>query len=193
MDWSKSFIVCDYLFPLFIPQYAGSLQRKEKERRVGRKERESLIGRFAHYSKGLFALHLLKKMFRLSVLEFKNITKDFYFIAILLAGVLFLFLDGWFGSPIFGTPSLPLTYYMLEVKDFNYIIFVFIIIIFYTGEVVHRDKSMNYANISDALPIPNWVVYGSKFLSLLLDQYLSCQSCARLRGIESGGQRLFQF
>jgi hypothetical protein len=107
------------------------------------------------------------KMFRLSWLEFRNITKDFYFIAILLAGVLFLFLDGWFGDITFGTPSLPLTYYMLEVKDFNYIIFVFIIIIFYTGEVVHRDKAVHYANIADALPIPNWVTYGSKFLSLV--------------------------
>jgi len=115
------------------------------------------------YSRSIF----FRKMIRLSVLEFRNIIKDFYFIAILLAGVLFLFLDGWFGSPIFGTPSLPLTYYMLEVKDYDYIIFVFIIIIFYTGEVVHRDKTVNYASISDALPIPNWVVYGSKFLSLL--------------------------
>ncbi len=116
------------------------------------------------YSPSIF----INKMFRLSWLEFKNVIKDFYFIAILLAGVLFLFLDGWFGSPIYGTPSLPVTYYMLEVKDFNYIIFVFIIIIFYTGEVVHRDKSVNYSNISDALPIPNWVMYGSKFISLLL-------------------------
>jgi hypothetical protein len=116
------------------------------------------------YSQSIY----LKKMLRLGVLEFSNITKDFYFIAILLAGVLFLFIDGWFGDVVFGTPSLPLTYYMLEVKDFNYIIFVFIIIIFYTGEVVHRDKAVRYSNIADALPIPNWVVYGSKFLSLVL-------------------------
>lgn len=109
----------------------------------------------------------IKKMFRLSWLEFRNITKDFYFIAILLAGVLFLFLDGWFGDMTMGTPSLPLTYYMLEVKDYNYIIFVFIIIIFYTGEVVHRDKAVHYSSIADALPIPNWVTYGSKFLSLI--------------------------
>lgn len=120
------------------------------------------------YSSSIF----YKKMFRLSWLEFRNITKDFYFIAILLAGVLFLFLDGWFGDITFGTPSLPLTYYMLEVKDFNYIIFVFIIIIFYTGEVVHRDKSVHYANIADALPIPNWVTYGSKFLSLVWVSFL---------------------
>lgn len=114
----------------------------------------------------------LRKMLRLSRLEFKNIIKDFYFISILLAGVLFLFLDGWFGSPVFGTPSLPLTYFMLEVKDFDYIIFVFIIIIFYTGEVVHRDKTVHYSNISDALPIPNWVVYGSKFIALALVSFL---------------------
>ena len=120
------------------------------------------------YSQSIY----LKKLFRLTWLEFRNITKDFYFIAILLAGVLFLFLDGWFGDIIFGTPSLPLTYYMLEVKDFNYIIFVFIIIIFYTGEVVHRDKAVNYSNISDALPIPNWVIYGSKLLSLVLVSFV---------------------
>jgi len=114
----------------------------------------------------------IKKLVRLALLEFKNITKDFYFIAMLLAGVLFLFLDGWFGDMTMGTPSLPLTFYMLEVKDFNYILFVFIIIIFYTGEVVHRDKTVHYANIADALPIPNWVVYGSKFLSLVMVSFL---------------------
>ncbi|MDH4091378.1 MAG: M1 family aminopeptidase [Cyclobacteriaceae bacterium] len=120
------------------------------------------------YSRSIY----FQKMLRLSVLEFRNIIKDFYFVSILLAGVLFLFLDGWFGSPIFGTPSLPVTYYMLEAKDADYIIFVFIIIIFYTGEVVHRDKLVHYANISDALPIPNWVVYGSKFLSLALISFV---------------------
>jgi hypothetical protein len=114
----------------------------------------------------------LKKLIRLSWLEFGNIAKDFYFIAILIAGLLFLFLDGWFGSPIFGTPSLPLTYYMLEVKDYEYIVIVFIIIIFYTGEVVHRDKAVNYSSIADALPIPNWVIYGSKFLALVLISFM---------------------
>lgn len=109
-----------------------------------------------------------RQMLKQTILEFRNVATDIYFIAILLAGVIFLFLDGWFGNPIYGTPSLPLTYYMLEVKDFNYTLFAFIIIIFYTGEVVHRDRSVNYANISDAFPIPNWVTFGSKFLALSL-------------------------
>lgn len=128
-------------------------------------------------SKGVYVMPQVTKVFSFGIyfrqmlglasLEFKNIVRDTYFIAILLGGVLFLFLDGWFGNPTFGTPSLPMTYYMLEVKDFNYIVFVFIILIFYTGEVVHRDKSVNYAHISDALPVPNWLTYGSKFLALV--------------------------
>ncbi len=115
------------------------------------------------YSPSIFLI----KMFRLSLLEFRNITKDFYFIAMFLGGALFLFLDGWVGDINYGTPSLPLTYYMLEAKDVNYIAFVFIIIIFYAGEVAHRDKSVRFSSIADVLPVPNWVMLGSKFLSLV--------------------------
>ncbi|MGA0559583.1 ABC transporter permease/M1 family aminopeptidase [Larkinella sp. VNQ87] len=106
--------------------------------------------------------HLL----RLTRLEFANIVRDVYFLVILMGGALFLFLDGWFADQIMGTRSLPATYYMIEAKDFNYILFVFILIIFYTGESVHRDKAVRFDNIADALPIPNWVSYGSKFLAL---------------------------
>jgi len=107
-----------------------------------------------------------RQMFRLATLEFTNVVRDVYFLGILLGGVLFLFLDGWLGSPTYGTPSLPTTYSMLEAKDFNYIIFVYILLIFYTGEVVHRDRSVRFNQIADALPVPNWLVYGSKLVSM---------------------------
>ena len=71
-------------------------------------------------------------------MEFKNIVRDNFFIAILIATIMFLFFDGWFGSPTYGTPSLPLTYYMLEMKNDTYIILIFILIVFMTGEVLHR-------------------------------------------------------
>ncbi len=105
---------------------------------------------------------------RLTLVEFRNIIGDNFFKAILVAALGFLFFDGWFGAPIYGTPSLPLTYYMLEVKDFTYVILVFVLIVFMTGEVMHRERTVNYDQIFGTMPIPNWVVYGSKFLSLLL-------------------------
>ena len=59
----------------------------------------------------------VRLLFELAFMEFKNIVRDNFFIAILIAAVLFLFFDAWFGAPIYGTPSLPMTYYMLEIKN----------------------------------------------------------------------------
>lgn len=109
----------------------------------------------------------LKSMFNLAGLEFRNILKDTYFIVMVSAGALFLILDGYFGSSTYGVKDLPMTYNMIEAQDANFFFFVLVIIVFYTGEVVHRDKSVRYANIADALPVPNWMIYGSKFLSLI--------------------------
>jgi hypothetical protein len=88
-----------------------------------------------------------KLLFQLAFMELKNIVRDNFFKAILIAAVLFLFFDGWFGSPLYGTPSLPLTIYMLEVKSFTYIILIFILIVFMTGEVLHRERNVNYDQI----------------------------------------------
>jgi len=120
------------------------------------------------YSRGLN----IKLLFSLALMEFKNIIRDNFFIAILVAAVLFLFFDAWFGFPIYGTPSLPLTYYMLEVKDFTYIILIFVLIVFMTGEVLHRERSVNYDQIFGSLPVPNGIVYGSKFLALTFVSFL---------------------
>lgn len=114
----------------------------------------------------------IRLLFDLAIMEFKNIIKDNFFIAILIAAVLFLFFDAWFGSPIYGTPSLPLTYYMIEAKNDTYIILIFILIVFMTGEVLHRERNVNYDQIFGALPLPNRLVYGSKFLALAMISFV---------------------
>jgi len=114
----------------------------------------------------------IRLMFRLAYMEFKNIIRDNFFIAILGAAVLFLFFDAWFGSPIYGTPSLPLTYYMLEMKNDTYIILIFILIVFMTGEVMHRERNVNYDQIFGSLPLSNSLVYGSKFLALAMISFV---------------------
>lgn len=114
----------------------------------------------------------VRLLFDLAFMEFKNIVRDNFFIAILIAAILFLFFDAWFGSPIYGTPSLPLTYYMLEMKNGTYIILIFILIVFMTGEVLHRERNVNYDQIYGALPLPNRLVYGSKFLALTMISFV---------------------
>lgn len=110
----------------------------------------------------------LRQMLHQSWLESKSILRDPYFIGIIAGGLLFLFFDGWFGNTTYGTPNLPITAYMIEAKNGTYIIFVMIILVFYTGEVVHRDRSVGFNQIADALPVPNWTIYGGKFLTMVL-------------------------
>ncbi|GAB3732650.1 ABC transporter permease/M1 family aminopeptidase [Spirosoma lituiforme] len=116
----------------------------------------------------------VQQMFRQARIEFGNIIRDPYFIAILLGAVLFLFLDGWFGIETYGTPSLPTTYTMLEARNGTFFFFVLIVLIFYTGEVVHRDKVVHYDTIADALPVPDWMNYGAKLLSMIYICLLLC-------------------
>lgn len=110
--------------------------------------------------------HYRRMMFNLSKIEFLNILRDNYFKAILLGGLVFLFIDFWIGNTTFSVSALPLTVNLMEYKNYDYVIFIFIIIIFYTGESVHRDKTTGFNLINDALPTPDWVLYGSKLLGL---------------------------
>ncbi|NMH26789.1 ABC transporter permease/M1 family aminopeptidase [Flavobacterium silvaticum] len=115
-----------------------------------------------HFAKSYYR----KIMFSLAKIELLNILRDNYFKAILLGGVVFLFVDFWIGNTTFGVSALPLTVNLMQYKNYDYVLFIFIIIIFYTGETVHRDKSTGFALINDALPTPDWVLYGSKLLGL---------------------------
>ncbi len=96
----------------------------------------------------------IRQMFRQARIEFGNIVRDPYFIAILMGAVLFLFLAGWLGIETYGTPSLPTTYAMLEARNGTFFIFVLILLIFYTGEVVHRDKVVITIPLPTRCPCP---------------------------------------
>lgn len=99
-------------------------------------------------------------------IEVQNITKDVYFRSILLGGVVFLILDFWIGSTNYSVPNFPSTSFLMEYKTFDYNIFVFIILVFFTGETLHRDKSSGYAVINDTFPVRDSAVIASKFVGM---------------------------
>ncbi|QCX00788.1 peptidase M1 [Aggregatimonas sangjinii] len=156
-------------FQSFLNKNFGS---KKKKTAIAEIKSEAALTKIPAVNK-VFSRGLnVKLIFKLAAMEFKNIISDNFFKAILIAAVGFLFFDGWFGAPVYGTPSLPLTYYMLEVKNFTYVILIFILIVFMTGEVLHRERGVNYDQIFGSLPIPNRIVYGSKFLALTMVSFI---------------------
>ncbi len=111
--------------------------------------------------------HLQRIWWNLSKLEFLNILKDNYFKAILGGGVLFLILDFWIGNTLYSVGNKPLTVFLMDYKNYNYSVFIFIILLFYTGETVHREKTTKFNIINDAMPVPNTIFYLSKLSGLI--------------------------
>ncbi len=111
----------------------------------------------------------IKSLLNLAKTELLNIVRDNYFWIIISCGLLFLGFAFWRGdNNNYGVGNFPRTVDLLAVFNEVFLFFIFFIIIFYTGETVHRDRVTRYAFINDSLPMPNWVLNGSKLLSLLV-------------------------
>jgi ABC-type transport system involved in multi-copper enzyme maturation permease subunit len=102
----------------------------------------------------------------LSKIEFLSIIRDNYFRAILLGGVVFLAIDYWIGDTRYSVSDLPTTILLMDYKNYNYSLFIFIILLFYAGEAIHREKTTRFNIINDALPVSNRTFILSKFAGL---------------------------
>jgi ABC-2 type transport system permease protein len=100
--------------------------------------------------------------------ELTNIVTDNYFWLIILCGIGFMGLFFWKANGNYGVPDLPRTVMLFEIFNDMFPLFIFFIIMFYTGETVHRDRITRYGYINDSLPMPNWVLNGSRLIALLI-------------------------
>ena len=109
-----------------------------------------------------------RTLWQLSKLELRNIIRDNYFWIILSSGLCFLAFVFWMGSREYNVPNFPRTVLLFNIFNDVFTFFIFFIIIFYTGETLHRDRVTRYSFINDSLPPPNWVLNGSKLIPLLI-------------------------
>ncbi len=90
--------------------------------------------------------------------ELGTVLRGKAFIVITLFGVLNV-VGGAMGTidQMFGTPVLPVTHLMVRIIDQVFALFVIIVITFYAGELVHKERQVGLHEVHDALPMPNWV------------------------------------
>jgi ABC-2 type transport system permease protein len=101
-------------------------------------------------------------------LEFRETTKNIYFGVLVLAGLLFLVFASTTLGDRYGTSTWPLTFQMLGLVTGSFAAFMLIIITFYAGELVWRERDNRLDQISDALPTPTWLPLVSKLVALML-------------------------
>ncbi|MFT4762042.1 MAG: ABC-2 type transport system permease protein [Paraglaciecola sp.] len=110
----------------------------------------------------------MKQLFDLSVFYFKWLTKQIPFVAITVMGLIFTIIGTvvFVGGGMYDVDSYPTTYRMLEsLSDFN--IFFIIIIVFYSGELIWKERDVKMNLIHDAMPYPNFVAVGGKFMAMI--------------------------
>lgn len=67
-----------------------------------------------------------------------------------------------------GTTTLPVTHLMLGVIEGGMSAFMLIVLVFYAGELIHRERKVRVHEIFDTLPIPNWVPLVAKFVAMVV-------------------------
>jgi len=128
--------------------------------------RTSLQSKFRKVHIDLGGPYYRKTWLSLTRIELLNIIRDNYFWIILSGGLIFLSFVFYHGPGGYKVWDYPRTVFFMDVFDKVFSNFVFFIIIFYTGEAVHRERVTRYAYINDALPPPTWVLNLSKLTSL---------------------------
>ncbi|GJM36596.1 MAG: membrane protein [Saprospiraceae bacterium] len=102
-------------------------------------------------------------------IEFRQVTYSWPFLLILLlwAGIVASeILTRIYGGGEYGTSLYPTTNLMIWLYEEPFQFLAALLVIFYAGEVVHRERELVMHELKDSLPAGNMIFYGSKYLAL---------------------------
>ena len=68
---------------------------------------------------------------------------------------------------LYNTKIYPVTSQMLSAFQSSMSLFLVIIVLFYSGELVFKERAARINEVSDAMPVPNWVPLAAKFTTLV--------------------------
>jgi ABC-2 type transport system permease protein len=91
------------------------------------------------------------------------------FIIVMLAGGLNCLLALIFNATEgYGNHTLPVTFWVLDLIRGTLYLFIIIVITFYAGVLVWKDKDERMDEIVDATPVPEWLSYATRLVTLLV-------------------------
>jgi len=100
--------------------------------------------------------------------EMGLIFKSPAFLILLVIGLVNTVPGLWVGGELFGTANIPLTRLMVEILDGGFGFVPLIIAIYYSGELVWRERDRKMHEIIDATPLPNWAYVVPKMTGVFL-------------------------
>ena len=155
-----------FLFTLFRFSYKGFLTSKKKKS-VKEDDTTYEPSGITAIAQSFTKKEQWQNLWSLSKIEFLSIVKESVFLVLIVIGILIAGFVAYQSNQIYGTPSLPLTRYMVVQIAGGISLFSVIILIIYAGEAVHRTRKNKTFEFYDALPVSNNTLYLSKIISLI--------------------------
>lgn len=103
---------------------------------------------------------------RLAWFDTKSVLGGAAFLVIVLVGLANLTAALSFAGNMYGTPMYPVTHLMAESMDGSYKWLLMLVLIFYAGELVWRERGARVSEVVDAFPTPDWIPLLAKVTAL---------------------------
>ena len=109
----------------------------------------------------------LTQLWKEAIFYFRMVVREVPFIAIVFVGVVQIIVNSFYFQKMYGTSSQPITASVIGLLD-QFDMFFLILIIFYSGELIWKERMTNMHLIVDATPVPDWVNLLAKFIGMML-------------------------
>jgi len=110
----------------------------------------------------------MAQLWKQSVFYFKILSKEATFRAIVLCGLAMIFVSATHMNRMYGTNTYATTYSVLELITGSFGIFFLIIIVFFSGELIWKERQVKINLIYDSMPISDAVNLVSKFVGMVI-------------------------
>lgn len=101
-----------------------------------------------------------------TAVELHQIVRSPGFAILLLLGFVLALPQLWFSGETYGTSAYPLTRLMVEGLIQSFLLMPTLVAIYYSGELVWRERERRLAEIIDATPIPGWAFLLPKMVAV---------------------------
>ncbi|MES2320273.1 MAG: M1 family aminopeptidase [Pseudomonadota bacterium] len=108
-----------------------------------------------------------QQCFHIFTFDALAVFKSVPFLVMLLFAVMNLVGGSFAMAQMYGTPVYPVTYLMLSLMSDSFNFMLVIILTFYAGELIFKERQAKIADVHDAMPVPNWAPLLAKSLALV--------------------------
>jgi ABC-2 type transport system permease protein len=108
-----------------------------------------------------------KQFFYLAKFEFGKMTRSTFFIIICALGSVMMFIISQYMGAMYNTETYPVTYQIIENVAGIFQFFIMILIVFFSGTIIWREREQKMDELVGTTPVSNTVLFFSKYLALV--------------------------